>query len=416
MSPIHLGRGLLLVLAQAAASATAAAPAPHAAETAMNSTEPGGPGSATTFDAPLVVTDEMTITGTASIKDLLVEEEGHLRMESAKASLAGDVTIRGTLEFVDAEVDVATTFAHERLWQIVDGRLSAQRTVFNVPYNVQVEATGADAFFEFDRVTVGGGGLFTVTSQNRGAITLSRTRGIGEFIVPPDSPFRARNASHFLLWLVLAEQFPSGGILMFPSGESVAHWSPEGFDVEIENGIGVLWGIITAPGVRATIRDAKLRAVASVFGGPGTTTIRDIHTNALPAGGRLAPGDREIVFMDSQVQAWNFYTVLGHNLIIEDSTVGEAWGLDGTGSITVRRSTLDGSGGTVRARGETTLVIEDSTVVPQVIAQENARIEIRRSRVENDVNVTGDAVVVITETAVAGELRTAGRGRVQTTP
>ena len=365
----------------------------------------------------LVVAADTAIAGDFAIGGGLVVEEGaRLRLGSGNVTLAGNVEIRGILEIADAEVHVPTAFGHQWRWHLAGGRFEARDVKVDLPYHVQIDVVGSTAEFELDRVTVGGGGLLTVTGREGGAISLAETLGIGEFIVPPDSPFRADRASHFLLWLVLAEGFPRGGNLAFPAGESVQSFSPDGFDVSIIDGVGVMWGILTAPGVQATIKGAKLRAVASVFGGPGTTTIRDMHTNSLPPGDRFAPGDRVVDFEDCEVEAWNFYTVLGHNLVIEDSTIGEAWGFDGTGSITVRRSTLDGSGGTVRAMGQTTLVIEDSTLVPQVIAQGDARMRLLRSRIENDVYATDNALVTLESSEVIGELRASGGARIETLP
>ena len=365
----------------------------------------------------LVVTDDTALAGdTVFSGGLVVQEGARLRLGHGKVTLAGDIEIRGTLEITDAQVTIPTEFTHQWRWHLAGGGFVARDVKIDLPHHVEIEVVGSTAQFELDGVTVGGGGLLTVTGREGGAISLSRTLGIGEFIVPPDSPFRADRASYFLLWLVLAEGFPRGGTLAFPAGQSVKAFSPEGFDVSINNGIGVMWGIISAPGVQATIKGAKLRAVASVFGGPGTTTIRDMHTNKLPPGGRFAPGDRVISFEDCEVEAWNFYTVLGHNLVIEDSTIGEAWGFDGTGSITVRRSTLDGSGGTVRALGQTTLVFEDSTLIPQVIAQGDARIRLQRSRIENDVHATDNALVTLESSQVTGSLRTSGNARIETKP
>ncbi|MDE0177407.1 MAG: hypothetical protein OXP36_02315 [Gammaproteobacteria bacterium] len=365
----------------------------------------------------IVVADDTAIPGDIAISDGLVVEEGaRLRLGPGRVTLAGDLKIRGTLEITDAELNIPTEFTHQWRWHLAGGRFEARDVKVDLPYHVEIEVVGSTARFELDRVTLGGGGLLTVTGREGGAISLEQTLGIGEFIVPPDSPFRADRASYFLLWLVLAEGFPKGGTLAFPAGASVQAFSPRGFDVSVTDGVGVMWGIITAPGVEATIKGAKLRAVASVFGGPGTTTIRDMHTNALPPDDRFAPGDRVIDFEDCEVEAWNFYTVLGHNLVIEDSTIGEAWGFDGTGSITVRRSTLDGSGGTVRAKGQTTLVFEDSRLVPQVIAQGDARIRLLRSRIENDVNATDNALVTLEASEVSGELKASGKARIETTP
>ncbi len=361
---------------------------------------------------PMIVTGRQELTDNVRLTGpITIESGGELRITADRVAIAGDVTIKGgTLEIIGGTLHLVSRFTHERHWRIEgQGRVSARNAHLKLDHGVEVETWNRARFALIETRT---NGVFTVTAHDRAQTLLQDAEGSGEFILCGTCPFRAERADFFLLWLVLGPDYR--GTLALPDGTAVRQWSPgQAWDVTVTESSNVLWGLITAPGADATIKNSKLIAVASVFAGPGETLVRAIHTGRLPDGGLFQVGNRTLRFQDSTVAAWNVYTTMGHHLVLEDSTVGEAWGLDGTGSLTIRRSTIDGSGGTLRARGSTRMRIENSRVVPQVIAQDDARMDFVDSTVENTISATDRAIVTLKNTPVSGALQASPPARIE---
>ncbi len=357
-------------------------------------------------DGPLTIEENIRISG-----GLTIGPEGRVRIIGDRVALAGDIEVDGgTLEVDGGTLHLPGTFTHQRQWNIKGtGRFIAKNSHLKLDQGVEVD-TFDNAHFELADTRVNG--VFTVSSRDRASTLLDGARGSGEFIICEACPFEAIDTDFFLLWLVFGPGYQ--GDLRFPDGAHVNNWSPgEDWNVSIKNARNVLWGLITAPKVNGTVRNAKLVAVASVFAGPGTTTLRGFKTGQMPEGNRFEAGNRTIQFIDSSVNAWNFYTTAGHDLVLEDSIVGEAWGLDGTGTVTIRRSTIDGTGGNLRARGRTAITVEDSTILPQVVAQDDSRMTFMNSRIENTVSATDRAVVTLINTPVAGALQSEPPARIE---
>lgn len=73
-------------------------------------------------------------------------------------------------------------------------------------------------------------------------------------------------------------------------------------------------------------------------------------------------------------------------------------------AATTQAFACDGIGGNVRAQGRTTLHIEDSKIVPNLVADQNATVSLKNSTVEDEVHEVGHATVHPIDTGVKGEV------------
>ncbi len=334
--------------------------------------------------------------------DIRVRNAAKLTIKAPRFELHGNLTIEsGSVDIVGGTLAIPARFNHERIVEVQKGsRLSVRDAIIDAPIHLDVQLRD-DATLSMENSTVKG--IITHTLNDRSRVTLRNMRTPGEFIINPDCQFRAERTRGFLVWLVLGPSFR--GTLRFPDGNQVDNWSAKPFqDVKLKDCRDVLWSFISAPGARGVIEDSDLRAVATVFAGSYEVTLRGIHNRQLPPDGVLDTGDRRLEFRDCKVVAWNFYVLGQAKLILDECTVGEAWGLAGQAELTLRNAHCDGLGGNVRAQGQTTLRIIDSTIDCNVVVDQRARLIVKDSTLKDNLNVVGQSRVELTDTTVLGKV------------
>lgn len=116
---------------------------------------------------------------------------------------------------------------------------------------------------------------------------------------------------------------------------------------------------------------------------PGATRLADACAQKLEGPveifrtGVFEPGDRRMRLTNTSVSAWNVYAGGNGRLRVSDSTLGEAWGLEGNGLLTVADSLIDGTGGFLSARGGAVVDVINTSLTTRANAADDGYLRIR---------------------------------------
>ena len=327
-----------------------------------------------------------------------------LVLQGESAVLEDDVAVEGTLVLEPKHLAIPSRFTHERTITVRRGgllELRGLRLTPQTPVNLHVEDGGSLIVSDVRS----DGAPLSIGLRKGSTATIRRALALGELIADPGSQLRIDESRGFAVWLVLSEDF---GELSLPEGKAVSRWRwQRGADIEITESREVLWAALTTPGAKGTFSHSELRAVGLVFGGRFRVKIDGLRNRELPPNGLLQLPDRRLAFRQTTVEAWNVYVVQSAHLEVRNSLLGEAWAFQGSGSLHLIDSHVDGSGGNVRAQGATKLRIERSTVSSDLVADDQARVEVHAGHIARSVHARDQSRIELFDVEVEGQVHAA---------
>ena len=246
---------------------------------------------------------------------------------------------------------------------------SAELTVEDTDFgDVQVLAAGSSRA-TVQRLT----GNFEVIVQDAAAISLAdvpRTPGGGSIWVWVEfGPGSEATYSPPMPGWVESWSFPPPGSSGIPQ------------TIEVERCEARLWPMLVREGSRLELDDIdEANWVVVGLHLPADAAVSELHNNAWYDDLTLPLRDRELRLVNAAVDTWNLYPQGSARVVISDCTVGEILGM-GDAEVSVRRTTIDGSGGFFGARDRSRIVVEESLVTCTVEASQDATIELHGSEV-----------------------------------
>jgi len=340
------------------------------------------------IDGPVVIHDPI------SVGDVIIVAGGSLHVVGVPEpglQVAGNLWAIGNGELVleDSVVQFLSTYHGQyALAAVEQARARISGCDYRVPNGVQhalfaagsAELTVEDTDFGDVQILAAG------TSQ----ATVQRLTGNFEVIVQDaavmglaDIP-RAGGEGSIWVWV----EFGPGSQATYspPMPGWVEAWSfpPPGASgvpqtIEVERCEARLWPMLVREGSRLELSDiAEDNWVAVGLHLPADAAISELHNNAWYDDLTLPLRDRELRLVNAAIDTWNLYPQADASVVISDCTVGEILGM-GDAEVSVRRTTIDGSGGFFGARDRSRIVVEESLVTCTVEASQEATIELHSS-------------------------------------
>lgn len=332
----------------------------------------------------------------------VIKNGGAIKVSAPHVILNGNIMLdKGTIEFSETVLTMKSRFAHERA--IGAGTGSVVR--FNRCTVIADQAIGLQvtngARLEVDQAECAAAG-WTVGVDKGAAVDMNKAMKFGEFIVSTGAQFNVRDSDLLLIWLVPAGMNQVN--LSLPSEPAASGWKlpdENGFGISLQNCSQVKWGLISTPGTKIKVLDSQLLAVGLLFAGNTQQTMDGIR-NKQPADRlRIPASDRLLEFEGCTVGAWNFYAYGNSNITLKNCTVGEAFSVENS-RMTIDSSTVDGTGGYVKASGHSTMHMLKSKTACGVVADQDAVLEIADSAITGSLSAAGNAKVLLKQSAVNG--------------
>jgi hypothetical protein len=151
--------------------------------------------------------------------------------------------------------------------------------------------------------------------------------------------------------------------------------------IEVERCEARLWPMLVREGSRLELSDIdEANWVVVGLHLPADAAVSELHDGAWYDDLTLPLRDRQLRLVNAAVDTWNLYPQGDARVVISDCTVGEILGM-GDAEVSVRRTTIDGSGGFFGARDRSRITVESSLVTCTVEASQDATIELHSSEV-----------------------------------
>ncbi|MHB1458574.1 MAG: hypothetical protein ACYC0V_16820 [Armatimonadota bacterium] len=332
----------------------------------------------------------------------IMKNGGAIKVSAPHVILNGNILIdKCTLEFNDTILTMKSRFAHERT--IGAGTGSVVR--FNRCTVIADQAIGLqitnDARLEVDQSDCAAAG-WTVGVDKGASVNMNKAKKFGEFIVSTGAEFKIQDSDLLLIWLVPAGTNPVN--LSLPSQPVSTGWSlpaENGFDISLRNCTEVKWGLISTPGTKVKVLNSQMLAVGLLFAGNTKQLMVGIRNKQPAARLKIPASDRLLEFEGCTVGAWNFYAYGSSNITLKNCTVGEVFSVENS-RMTLDSSTIDGTGGYVKASGHSVMRMLNSKTTCNVVADQDASLEISGSAIIGSLSAAGNAKVLLKQSTVSG--------------
>lgn len=346
-------------------------------------------------EGPLDVKGTLRLSASQVIRgQVKVPHGSELIVAAPRIQLEGGIDVCGGSVLIEGGVfSIPSRFAHQRAIAVTEGgRLAIADAALDTSFPVGVLLRqGGQMSVARTRMA----GFFTVSLEAGGSLQLCETERLGEVIAGEGCSLSIERSADLYLWLVLGRSFTGRLTLPQPAG-AIETWSARPYqDVSLLRSRNIRIAVILTEGANGTFHDCHIVALANAYGGTARAHLRAIRNRAAPEGGVFEGGDRRVSFENTTVGPWNIYVTDDAVVEVEDSLLGEAWGLGGRGTLTLRNVSVDGTGGNVRAQGNTRLVLENVTVDSSLIAADDARVEISGGELHGAVHAAGRSQIRI---------------------
>ncbi|MBI4616088.1 MAG: hypothetical protein HY720_20900 [Planctomycetes bacterium] len=351
------------------------------------------------------VVDGKTVEITKSgrhMGDIAIRGGGVLRIAAPRFVLAGNISVEGgTFEVVGTALTLESAFVHQRRIDAAGDSRVALRDVRMVNRFLPSIEVKDGAELDIDGLQAIGQCISTVCGD-RARVSVRRANWPGEFMIFPGSHVRIAESNATLLWLGFGEN--GKGSLALPDGSHVESWRVPaglGLDVEVASCDSIFWGLMSFPGTDLVIADSHLSTAAITIW--SDAEIDGVKNGDATAGDHFRFTDRTLRFERTTVDVWNVYTMASASVTIKNSTLGECWAM-GESKLTLLDSTVDGKGGYVMACDRGTYRIEGCRLDCDVVAKDDATLDLSRCELAKDLAASGRARVRKATTTVAGKV------------
>ena len=182
-------------------------------------------------------------------------------------------------------------------------------------------------------------------------------------------------------------------------------------DLQIDESIGIHWALITMPGADVTVRNSSLMATGLVFPLATPVKMANIADHSI-MNNRLNLSDRNISFVNSKVDAFNFYPIFDAHLEIADSIFGELNAFKDC-EVSVHNSTCDGSGGYVFASDNAKVRFTNCKITCPVVTSGRAQLRLDHCQIKGDVTASDDSSIDLIGCTLKGQTQEVGHGRIK---
>ncbi len=363
---------------------------------------------------PPVINRKLIVTKNVLIDHpVVIEPGGSLTITAPQAKIFSNIVVKGgSLAFNGTCINAEGRLAHDLSVKIIDGgKLSLKNAQWYAPFMSALDvAKGCRA--DFVKVRFNGSGL-TTTLEPGATVQLSEVENPGEFVIPPGSRVTANASQGLLFWLMFNSENPT--TIQFPSDKSIVkNWqAPEGSKIglTVNNCRNTMWAIVSASGSTLKVERTKLRAVGLLISKPGpfvVSGVRNKSASPLPAG----LSDRKLDLSNSFVETWNFYPCLEAQVSIENCIFGELMTFNKS-KVKVERSICDATGGYIRSRQESSILLHNSTFACPVISDEKSRITVDNCKVNGAVTACGRSSIKVIGGRLASPPRSLDQARIE---
>ncbi len=359
----------------------------------VETTGPAAPSCALSPSEPWIITSRVVVTEPMDVGDIIVAAGGELIVRDVPEpgfSLTGSLWVAQSVhaELRDSVIRFLSNYNGQyTLIAADDATVLVDGCDYRIPNHVQHalisvgRATVTVRDTDFGAVQLmawqqghllaeGLNGRFEVILQDLGNITLKdipRDPGAGALWVWPTFPEGSTAVySPPLPGFIEAWDFPPAGTT------GIAQ------TCHMERCQVLLWPVLVQPGSDLTLRNIEEdNWVVVGLHLPNRTSISGLVNGGPPATRTLDLDDRTLRLENAAIDTWNLYPEGRAYVVVEDSTVGEILALEDA-SLTMERTTVDGSGGYFGAVHQARVMATDSTFTCDVEATGDATIELHR--------------------------------------
>ncbi|GEM_PF-2071506 len=356
---------------------------------------------------------EKTLSEPTRIEGNLVVRKGaSLTVTAERLEVTGDVLVEGgRLALRGGRWRIPQDYRYQRTIAVTGGgALSLASGQLDVGFPVSSNLSG-ESTLRAEGVSMASG-HFTLGVQKGSSVRFTDSKGLGEFIVQRGSAFEVAGCEGILVWLQCMEGDEAQ--LRLP-GKKVDVWrSPEGLgrDLVIRDSTGMVFGLLAGEGADLTFEDSSLFAAGVMFMEAGPWKVEGLKNGSNYDDFRLETAGASLRFENSRVRAWNFYTMGIADLEIRDCVYGESISFHRS-RIRAFGSVCDGTGGYLGARDHSTTIFTGGRAACEVLAHDDARMELRDTKVSGDVRATRTSRIRLDGVEVEGRVVEAEEGRIE---
>ncbi|MBN2412813.1 T9SS type A sorting domain-containing protein [candidate division KSB1 bacterium] len=323
--------------------------------------------------------EQKVITGFYRLDgDLIILNNGILRLDSADFYINGDINIYGHGQLIvsGGSFTVIQEFIYEHT-AVIAGKGAINLTGVDFTSSGQSWSIGMAgvAVLELRDSEISDGFLTTALLENSRA-NIVNTKTPGEFLCFHNNDVTFKNSDFLLMWLVL----PDSSVVetSLPDDSLVVDWrfsdsqpgiSGIDYSASIDSCTNVLWGLISISGSEAVFTDSDFRAAGLMFMQPDSVVVENLTNGSDMSDHTLDLPDRTLRFVNSSVATWNLYASAESRLTVQNCVFGELLAQDSS-SVTIDNSVCDGTGGYIGAFHQSTLIIFRSLITTQTISRQ----------------------------------------------
>jgi hypothetical protein len=358
----------------------------------------------------LIVTSDQTITGDyVQNGPIFIAANATLTIINANVTVLGDIYLFG--HNAQLIVDSSTIYSPQQYFY--------QRTL-GVTQNGKVQIHNSTLDFSglshnvfatdsanIEMINVTKNGWATNGFWGSAKFYMDNCNQAGEYIIAGNIDLKFKNTKTILLWY----QFPDTAVInySFPNPDTVNNFlfnnSVPGIDgieynVEVDTCYGVMWAIMPTTNSDVILTNSIIRAIGVWFEGNDTLDVNGLVNNSTYSDFTAPLADRHLQLINSEVQTWSLYPMMGTNLTITGCIVGEV-GAMGHSRVTGQNFFVDGSGGYFWS-SDTTITVAGFTNTSSYVRSEKSGIFIYAysSIVNGYPSALGTSVIIVMQSNV----------------
>jgi hypothetical protein len=350
-------------------------------------------GIAVSAEDPWIVTGDVVISEPMEVEDVIVAPRSSLTVRDLPEpglQVTGNIWVvgDGALRLENSVIQFMNTYHGQYALAGIEG---ARIEVVGCDYRIPNQVQHALLIFGDGEMVVEDTDFGDVQLISAGDANLSARRLTGNFeiLVQDDSSMeivdipRIPGEGRIWVWV----EFPSGSIAEYtpPMPGFISDWAfpPAGSTgieqrVTIERCEVMLWPMLVREDANLTLRDIpKENWIVVGLYLPRSVTIDDL-INDLTYEAETLLLNQELHLVNASIDTWNLYPQQDARIRVRDSLIGEILSF-GRSRVDVERTTIDGSGGFLGARDQTTIVLWESRTTCTIEATHDSTIEFHHS-------------------------------------
>ncbi len=352
--------------------------------------------------------ETLFVTGTYSIPmDIYIINDGVMLLRNADLSIDGNVTL-----FNHGKFDCDSSQVHFLQHYIYNFNIFIQDTASFIVKNSSTTFN----HFPIGLTSIGNSKLVWKNVYNRDWTTgvvfgdaidsLDNVSIAGEWLISDRSVTSFKDTDTLLVWFF----FPDSSVVdfIFPDGDTVNGFTFDStlsnvsgipYRTEIDNCVGVMWGMIPLAGSDITISDSKLRTTGLMFNSD-SSSVSGLVNGLTYSDFTLPLQDRTYHLINTYVNTWSFYPADSSYLEITSSIFGECVGM-GNCSYLVQNAFCDGSGGHIETTDNVFGMIFLSSLSCDVISGKHSIMFIAYSSIMlGNIWATGSSIMVLVNSSI----------------